>query len=147
MTVSGRGFINIAWSAHGSVSRWIWIWLRNGYSGQHVDTLIRFLIGTWEVGTFSEQNYPQLTHTFQLAFENIFHKITQCLVKLLSICSSDDDWGHSHGRTGPVSIRGAEVNCPTIFSKSGFSRILHDFFFARIRLFPPRTPMDTAWKW
>ena len=22
-------------------------------------------------------------------------KITQCLVKLLSICASDDDWGHS----------------------------------------------------
>ena len=56
----------------------------------HFDNVL--LLG---LGTFSEQNYPQLTHTFQLSFENILHKITQCLVKLLSICASDDDWGHS----------------------------------------------------
>ena len=35
----------------------------------HFDNV--FLLG---LGTFSEQNYPQLTHTLQLAFENILPK-------------------------------------------------------------------------
>ena len=88
-----RGFINIAWPAHGLVSCWTWIWLRNGYSGQHVDTLITF---SWTKFQWTKLSPAHPPISFSI-FENILHKITQCLYSkaILSICASDDDWRHS----------------------------------------------------
>ena len=78
-----RGFINIAWSAHGLVRS---LRLESGpCMAIHVSMLIlpkRFL-----VGSFTQRTYPQLSDTFLLAFENILHKITQCLINYCRFAS------------------------------------------------------------
>ena len=81
MTVTGRGFINIAWSAHGLVSCWTWIWLRNGHSGQHVDTLITFsLLGLGDIQWTKLS--PAHPHISVSIWEHLAQNHT--LVKLLS---------------------------------------------------------------
>ena len=69
--ISTRDIMNLG-SWHGLVSCLTWIWLRKGHFCQHVDTLITCF--SWIIHSFRKQTYPQLTHTFQLAFENILHK-------------------------------------------------------------------------
>ena len=75
MTVTGRGFINIAWSAHGLVSCWTWIlnlaeeWPFRS-ACWHFDNVT---FSCWDLGHSVNKIFlchPQLTHTFQLAFEH-----------------------------------------------------------------------------
>ena len=54
----------------GLVSCWTWIWLRNGHSCQHVDTLITF--SCWDIqGTKLSPAHPHIS-------VSSLHKITQC---------------------------------------------------------------------
>ena len=82
--VKGRTFFNIAWSAHkisisGHDMDWWTVGLESGW-GVAIPVSMLLLWKRFLVGTFRAQTYPQLSHAFLLAFENILHKITQCLV-------------------------------------------------------------------
>ena len=72
------------------VSCLTWIWLRKGHFCQHVDTLITF--SCWVIqGTNLS---PALPHISVSIWEHLAQNHTM-FSKLLSICFSGDDWGHS----------------------------------------------------
>ena len=87
--ISTKDIMNLG-SWHGLVRCSTWIWLRKGHFCQQVDNLITF--SCWVIqGTNLS---PALPHISVSIWEHLAQNHTM-FSKLLSICFSGDDWGHS----------------------------------------------------